>query len=142
MNKKNDRTFSWTDKEVELLLESIKIFKVNMETERVDWQSLTTIYDKIMERVLENYLKTSDIEEFSHGECIQELLKARITSKIKKIRFDYKKAVDLGKRCGGRRIIMTFMTYFRTYGQAPQLLKFYPLDLIYLYPLDLIYQWC
>ena len=82
MNKKNDPTFSWTDKEVELLLESIKIFKVNMETERVDWQSLTTIYDKIMEIVLENYLKTSDIEEFPHGECIQELHKACITSKI------------------------------------------------------------
>ena len=49
--------------------------------------------------VHEKYPKTGDIEEFPHGECIQELHKARITSKIRKIRSDYKKAfVDLGKR--------------------------------------------
>ena len=44
VNKKDDPTFSWTDKEVELLLESIKIFKVNMEAEGVDWESLRTKY--------------------------------------------------------------------------------------------------
>ena len=35
VNRKDDPTFSWTDKEVKLLIESIKIFKVNMETEGV-----------------------------------------------------------------------------------------------------------
>ena len=43
-----------------------------------------------------------------NGECIQQLHKARITSKIKKIHSDYKKAVELGKRSGGGRIIMPF----------------------------------
>ena len=50
-------------------------------------------------------LKNSHME---NGECIQELHKARITSKIKKIYSDYKKAVELGKRSGGGRIIMPF----------------------------------
>ena len=70
VNKKVDPTFSWTDKEVEFLLESVKIFKVNMEAEGVDWGSQGTKYDKIMEIAHKNYPKTSDIGEFPHGECI------------------------------------------------------------------------
>ena len=103
VSKKDDPTFSWTDKEVELLPESVKIFKKNMEAEGVERDSLRTKYDKIMEIVHKNYPKTGNIEE-----CIQELHKACITSKVKKVHSDYKKAVDLGNRSGGRRIIMTF----------------------------------
>ena len=103
VSKKNDPTFSWTDKEVELLPESVKIFKKNMEAEGVERESLRTKYDKIMEIVHKNYPKTGNIEE-----CIQELHKACITSKVKKVHSDYKKAADLGKRSGGRRTIMTF----------------------------------
>ena len=72
-----------------------------MEAERVDWESLRTKYDITMEIVHENYPKTNGIEEFPHEKCIQELHKAFITSKIKKICSDYKKAVDLGNRSGG-----------------------------------------
>ena len=103
VSKKDDPTFSWTDKEVELLPESVKIFKKNMEAEGVERDSLRTKYDKIMEIVHKNYPKTGNIEE-----CIQELHKACITSKVKKVHSDYKKAADLGKRSGGRRTIMTF----------------------------------
>ena len=103
VSKKDDPTFSWTDKEVELLPESVKIFKKNMEAEGVERESLRTKYDKIMEIVHKNYPKTGNIEE-----CIQELHKACITSKVKKVHSDYKKAADLGKRSGGRRTIMTF----------------------------------
>ena len=96
--EKDDPTFSWTDKEMEVLFESVQILKVNMEAEGVDWENLRAKYEKIMEIVHENYPKTGDIEEFPHGECIQELHKARITNKIKKIRSDDKKAVDLAKQ--------------------------------------------
>ena len=96
--EKGDPTFSWTDKEMEVLFESVQILKVNMEAEGVDWENLRAKYEKIMEIVHENYPKTGDIEEFPHGECIQELHKARITNKIKKIRSDDKKAVDLAKQ--------------------------------------------
>ena len=96
--EKGDPTFSWTDKEMEVLFESVQILKVNMEAEGVDWENLRAKYEKIMEIVHENYPKTGDIEEFPHGECIQELHKARITNKIKKICSDDKKAVDLAKQ--------------------------------------------
>ena len=79
-----------------------------MEAEGVDWESVRTKYDITMEMVYQNYPKTDDIKEFPRGECIQELHKAFITSKTKKICSDYKKAVDLGKRRGGGRIIMNF----------------------------------
>ena len=62
--KKDDPSFGWANKEVELLLESIKIFKVNMEAEGVNSESLRTKYDKIMEIVQDNSPKTGDIEEF------------------------------------------------------------------------------
>ena len=39
VNEKDDSTFCWTDKEAEFLLENIKIVKVNMEAEGVDWES-------------------------------------------------------------------------------------------------------
>ena len=51
-----------------------------MEAVRIYWESLRTKYDKIMEIVHENYPKISDIEEFSPGECMQELHKALITT--------------------------------------------------------------
>ena len=57
--------------------------------------------------VHEYYPKTGNVEEFPNGECVQELHKACITNKIKKCS-DYKKAVDLGKRSGGERILITF----------------------------------
>ena len=62
--KKDDPSFGWANKEVELLLESIKIFKVNMQAEGVNSESLRTKYDKIMEIVQDNSPKTGDIEEF------------------------------------------------------------------------------
>ena len=80
-----------------------------MEAQGVDWESMTkNKYDKIMETVHKNYPKIGGIKEFPHGECIQELHNAHITSKILKIRSDYKKAVDLGKRSDRGRIMMTF----------------------------------
>ena len=82
--KKDDPTFSWTDKEIEVLFESVQILKVNMEAKEVDWENLRAKCEKIMEIVHENYAKIGDIEEFPHGECIQELHKARIRNKIKK----------------------------------------------------------
>ena len=45
VNKKYCPTFSWTDKEVELLLESVNIFKVNMEAESV-WNLRRKIRNK------------------------------------------------------------------------------------------------
>ena len=42
----------------------------------------------------------------------------------KKNRSDYKKAIDLGKRSGGGRIITTFYDYARRCGQDPSDYKF------------------
>ena len=43
---------------------------------------------------------------------------------------DYKKAVDLRKRSGGGRILITFYDV-KIYGLKPQLLQVYPMDLIH-----------
>ena len=78
---KNNITFSWTGKGVELLLESVKVFKVNMEAERLDWESLRTIYDKIMEIVHKNYPKPATLKNFRmenvYKSCTKHVLQAK-----------------------------------------------------------------
>lgn len=61
VSKKDDPTFSWTDKEVELLPESVKTFEKKMEAEGVERENLRTKYNKIMEIVHKNSkLKTQN----------------------------------------------------------------------------------
>ena len=57
--------FSWTDKEIELLLENIKSFKVDQETKAVDWETVKVKYEKITEIFHENY------QRFLQGEPLK-----------------------------------------------------------------------
>ena len=100
-------TFAWTDKEIELLLESIKSYKVECESDGIDWESVKTKYEKITVTFHENYPKNEN-EDFPHAKNIGILNKARVNSKTKNIRANYKKAIDAGRRSGGGRVIMTF----------------------------------
>ena len=100
--------FSWTGREIELLLESIKSFKADTENEGIDWESVKTKYEKITVIFHENYPTNDDIENFPRAKEIDTLNKARITSKIKNIRSSYKKAVDAGRRSGGGRLVLTY----------------------------------
>ena len=107
--EKDDPTFSWTDKEMEVLFESVQILKVNMEAEGVDWENLRAKYEKIMEIVHENYPKTGDIEEFPHGECIKSYTKHVLQIKLKKFVLMIRRLlIWLSKKSGGERIIMNF----------------------------------
>ena len=114
VNKKGDATFSWTDKEIQLLLENVKIFKLTLEAEGVDWESLRTKYDKIMEIVHKTIPKSATLQSFHIENEYKSYTKHVLQGK--KNCSDYKQAVDLGKRSGGGKIIMTFafMIYVRT----------------------------
>ena len=51
--KKN--IFSWTDSEIQLLLETTKDFKAKQEYEGVDWNTIRTRFDKIKDAFINSY---------------------------------------------------------------------------------------
>ena len=56
---------------------------------------------------IHNYCDVPD-EEYPRSNKLEDITKERISSKLKAIRKNYKKAVDCGKRSGGGRVVMTF----------------------------------
>ena len=89
----------------------------------MDWESLRTKYDKIMEIVHKTIPKSATLQSFHIENEYKSYTKHVLQGK--KNCSDYKQAVDLDKRSGGGKIIMTFafMIYVRTYGQDLQLLQ-------------------
>lgn len=110
--KAKEVTFIWTDAEIELLLEAVKVFSATCLFEGKDWEGVKAKYDKVKEIFVERYPKVEageePTEDFPKARCLERVSKDRIAAKLKSIRKSYKKAVDLGKRSGGGRVVMTF----------------------------------
>ena len=93
--KKN--IFSWTDSEIQLLLETTKDFKAKQEYEGVDWNTIRTRFDKIKDAFINSYPST-DGQDYPHvGDINDTFTKERIMLKLKAIRLGFKKALDPGK---------------------------------------------
>ena len=105
--KTTEDIFAWTDHEIELLLETVKSYSSQCSYEGKDWESIKSKYDKIKELFTESYPKESE-EEFPKLSVLDSITKERVAAKVKQLRVKYKKAVDLGKRSGGGRIIMAY----------------------------------
>eukprot|EP00112_Aurelia_sp_Birch-Aquarium-sp1_P018810 Seg4545.3 transcript_id=Seg4545.3/GoldUCD/mRNA.D3Y31 product="hypothetical protein" protein_id=Seg4545.3/GoldUCD/D3Y31 len=111
--KVKEDAFIWTDNEVELLLECVKVFASDCLFEGKDWEGIKSKYDKIRGLFRERYPKVNNNEceideEFPKSLPLDTITKERIAAKVKNLRKNYKKAVDLGKRSGGGRIVMTY----------------------------------
>ena len=110
-SKAKEDNFSWTDGEIELLLECIKVYAATCRFEGLHWEGIRAKYEKIQELFIERYprAETEAMEiDFPRALCVQNITKERISAKVKSIRTKYKKAVDVGRRSGGGRIVMTF----------------------------------
>ena len=104
-------SFGWTDSEIELLLECIKEYSSKCRFDGIDWEGVKSKYEKIRTIFVGRYPKASTEEVNENFPKAQNLLgftKDQIASKMKTIRKSYKKAVDLGRRSGGGRVVMTF----------------------------------
>eukprot|EP00794_Sanderia_malayensis_P010319 gene10319-11390_t len=108
----NKDIFTWTDSEVELLLECIKSFASNCIFEGKDWEGIKSKYEKIRSIFVEQYPKpdsnTNNTEDYPKFASLDSVTEERISGKIKSLRLKYKKAVDLNKTSGGGRLAMTF----------------------------------
>jgi hypothetical protein len=110
--KQKDPNFTWTDSEIELLLEAVKLFASESLYNGIDWEGVKSKYEKISKIFVERYPKIKDCdvpdEEYPRSNKLEEITKERISAKMKTIRKNYKKAVDCGKRSGGGRVVMAF----------------------------------
>ena len=91
------KDFSWTNDELDLLLKCVLVYKSKCEYEGLSWEGTRTKYEKIKELILERYPdKPSDNpnEQFSRVGKTEFITKERVSAKLKKMRTDYKKAVD------------------------------------------------
>ena len=56
--KEKNQAFVWTNDEVRLLLEVTKEYKTQKESESIDWESVRTKYDDILEKLREKFSKS------------------------------------------------------------------------------------
>ena len=105
-------SFIWTDAEIELLLEAVKVFSATcLLKEKIGkgWRQNTIRLKKVfVERYPRVEAGEEPTEDFPKARCLERVSKDRIAAKLKSIRKSYKKAVDLGQRSGGGRVVMTF----------------------------------
>ena len=93
------------------LLKCALVYNSRCEYEGLSWEGTRTKYETIKELILEQYPdKPSDNpnEQFPHVDQTDFITRARASAKLKKMRTDYKKAVDSGKKRGGGRVVFTF----------------------------------
>ena len=84
---------------IEKLLESVKEFKAQKKYEGVDWESVKDKYENIRSLFIKKRRDENDNETFTRD---------KISSKIKAMRGNYRKAVNTGRQSGGGRAVATF----------------------------------
>ena len=55
VSNEGEKNFSWTDKEMALLLQVIIGYKAKKTLERLDWDTVRSKYDGILEKFIERY---------------------------------------------------------------------------------------
>ena len=112
MAHKEDRddAFGWTDAEVELLLEAVKVFANQCQFEGKDWESIKSKYERIKEIFTERYPKDAGTVDcdYPKSSALSTFTKERIASKLKYIKRKYRRAVDSGRKSGGGKSVMSF----------------------------------
>ena len=92
-------------------MEATQNLKVEEDYKGLNWEAKRNIYDRIRALIIENYPKAGDPEKYPNYDIIEAVTtKERVSAKLKKIRTQFKKAVDCGKKSGDERIAFTFCT--------------------------------
>ena len=108
----------WTDDEVKLLLQVTLDYKSNKIQEGVDWESCKSKYEDIKGLFEAQYPKNSTEKDFPHD--AKTISRVQVTSKLKNVKMNYRKAVDAGRRSGnGRVVLMNFELCEQLWGGSP-----------------------
>ena len=92
--------------------------KVEEDYKGLNWEAKRNKYDRIRALIIENYPKAGDSERYPNYNIVEAVItKERVSAKLKKIRTQFKIAVDCGKKSGGGRIDFTFYTIAKISGE-------------------------
>ena len=89
----DDNSFSWSEKDIEIMLEAAIEYKSQCEFKGIDWQSVKTKYIHIATLMAKKEV---------------DITKERVAAKMKSISKGYRKAIDSGKRSGGGRVVTMY----------------------------------
>ena len=107
-NMAGDKNFTWTDEEITLLLHVVIAYKTGKAGEGVDWETVRSKYEDLTKMFLEKYPE-NDGEKFPRRtEATVSFSKDRIQNKLKRIKLNFRKAVDKGRCSGGGRVVTFF----------------------------------
>ena len=96
------------DEEINLLLHVVIDYKAGKAGEGIDWELVRSKYEDVTKMFLEKY-PDDDKEKFPRRtEASRRFNKDRIQNKLKRIKLNFQKAVDKGRRSGGGRVVTTF----------------------------------
>lgn len=107
--KKATKAFSWTDEECALLLHVIIDYKASKSAQGLDWDTIKNKYEEITARLQDRYPKENSgvsAEEFPNCADPTVLRKDRIMAKVKRVKGNFRKAVDSARRSGGGRVVL------------------------------------
>ena len=121
--KRKKKDFQWTDDESELLLNVTYDYNAAKAVDNVDWESVKSKYDEILERFRtelpdeppsaaeQERTNCGLAKDYPHSK--EEVMKQIIMTKLKVIRLKYRQAVDSGRVMEGwSYYIMSFVRKF------------------------------
>ncbi|MED6234061.1 hypothetical protein ATANTOWER_021372, partial [Ataeniobius toweri] len=100
--------FTWSDDEVQLLLQVTLKYKTTKFEEKIDWESCQSKYADIYKDYLEQYPVNGGAEGKDFPHVKSAITKAQVISKLKAVRGKYRRAVDSGRRSGHGRVVLIF----------------------------------
>lgn len=108
------------DDEAELLLSVTYDYKVKKSAECVDWESVKSKYDDILELMLEALLSSPDEahgKDYPHEKTA--ITKSILATKLKNIRLKFRQAVDSGRSGHGRVVLLYYERCEKIWGGSP-----------------------
>ncbi len=120
--KTGKKCFVWTDEENALLLKITLDYKSSKMSEGQDWETVRSKYEEIHKMFIAAYPDGEEEGgvEFPRVETKHELTKERITQKLKKLKNNFRKAVDSGRKSGGGRVVCTlYDECYEIWGGSP-----------------------
>ena len=98
VSNEGEKNFSWTGEEMALLLQVIIAYKAEKTLERLDWDTVRTKYDGILEKFIEHYPNNVAIHVNFHTAkikaCSQRIV---LLQKLKK-QLCFRKAIDFSSK--------------------------------------------
>ena len=103
---KKEVEFSWTDDELQLLLQAALDYKTKCEFEAENWEKKRQKYEDIFDILTKEY--PDEKEKYPNK---KKMNKKRVALKLKSILSGFKKANDCGKKSGRGRYFLLFSIF-------------------------------